>query len=132
MNLFIWAGGEPIDLAKVKAAKAELDDGITEVPTVRPVNCGALGAQGLTFDDRVLAIGSAPPFLCDFFLVGEEAGPEEFTRALAWVLNIVEHDDRANAMGDTLKAVFGPGTREVPQEEIDAKRRLHEYQRNLA
>ena len=132
-SLFIWAGGEPTDLAKVKAGKAALDDGITEVPKVRPVNCAPWGAEGLNYlEDRVLAVGSKPPFLCDYFLVGDDAGPEEFTRALAWVLGLVEDDERANLIIDTMTRIFGPGTREVPPEELEAQRKFREYQRNIA
>lgn len=132
MRLFIWSGGEPMDLQKVKEGKDALDDGITEVPLVRPVNCASWGHDDLDYlTDRVLAVGSRPPFLCDYFLVGEDAGPEEFTRALAWVLRIAPDDDRANLMLDTMKRVFGPGVREVPDEELEARRKLREYQRNL-
>jgi len=132
MKLYIWSGGEPMDLEKVKVGKAALDDGITEIPKVIPMNCGEWGADGLSWDDRVLAVGSPPPFICDYFLVGDDAGHEEFTRALAWVLRIVDDDERANLTLDTMTGIFGPGTREVTQEEQDAHRKLREYQRNLA
>lgn len=127
--LFIWAGGNPTDLAKIKTAKEALDDGITEVPKVRPVNCSHWGADGLTFDHRVLAIGSKPPFIIDYFLVGDDAGPKEFERALAWVLQLVDYDERANHVHDTMASIFGPGTREIPQEEQDANAKLRAFQR---
>lgn len=133
--LFIWSGGEPADLAKVKAAKAQLESDefnpwATPLPKVRPVNCGPEGF-GPTLEDRVLAIGSAPPFLCHYYLVGADAGLEEFVAAMAWVLHLQDEDERGTTLLDTMTAVFGAGTREVGQEELDAKQKLRDYQRNL-
>jgi hypothetical protein len=136
-DLFIWSGGEPTDLSKVRAAKAELESDefnpwATPLPKVRPVNCGPQGLPDTTLDARVLAIGSPPPFICHYFLVGEDAGQEEFTRAMTWVLGLVEEDERANMVIDTMRRVFGPETREISEEEQEATKRFRDYQRNLA
>lgn len=137
LPLYIWSGGEPTDLSKVKAAKhaLETDEFVpwgVPLPKVRPVNCAHWGADGLTFDHRVLAVGSKPPFIIDYFLVGNDAGHEEFTRALAWVLKLVDEDERANLVIDTMTRIFGPGTREVSEEEQAAQQKLRDYQRNLS
>lgn len=136
MRLYIWSGGEPTDLAKIKAAKAQIEDDefnpwATPLPKVTPTNCGHEGYPEMTWEDRVLAVGSRPPFICDYFLVGDDAGLDEFVRAMAWVLKLEAVDERANLVTDTLSAAFGGPVREVTPEEQEAAVKLREYQQNL-
>ena len=124
-DLLIWSA-ELADLAPVKAAKAALDvDFQVEPRAVRE-------PTDLMWADRVLAIGTRPPFLCDYALVTETTSPEGFERALRWVLHLVEDDPKATTILDTLTAHFGPGVHEVTPEEQEARQRFTDYQQNRA
>ena len=125
--LYIWSGGERADLTPVKEAKAAL----AIEKSVAPVG---LNAAGYTQDGapvslfaRVLAIGSRPPFLCEHALVTERTSSEGYQRALSWVLGVTEFDPKANTVLDAMVAVFGPETREISEEELEAERKMDAY-----
>ena len=134
-DIYIWSHEHPIDLAPLKAAKARLEyerdslDGWRDVPEkVKPV--AVRGIEQLPgLDTRVLAVGSRPPFLCDYFLVSPDASPEEWVEAFVWVVTDYQNG-RATTIVDTLTSHFGPGVREVPPEEIEGMQRLRDYQQN--
>lgn len=120
-DLYIWAAEHPVDLSPLKEAKAnliEFDD------TIRP-NV----ADELLLNERVIAIGTRPAWLCDYYLVAEDASIDEWTDALAWALGLSE-DRKATSIVDTLTSHFGAGVREVPPEELEARQRLRDYQQN--
>lgn len=94
-------------LAALKVAKAQIPD----APTVQPVRA-VPGSPG-----RILAIGSPPPFLCDYALVGEPT-PERLQIALEWVLGLRE-DSRGMTVLKKLQQIFGPETVEVFDEETN-------------
>jgi hypothetical protein len=58
---------------------------------------------------RVLALGTAPPWLCDYALVTDPANLKE---ALKWVLSD-DVDPRASLVIDQLRSVFGLSVNEV-------------------
>jgi hypothetical protein len=119
--LFIWSGDTAADLAPVKAAKLAL--GIEA--KVKPVGVGKESPPP-RWDVRVLAIGSRPPWVCDYALVSERTAPEGWERALAWVLGT--HDDpKATTVDDIIHATFGNDAREIPPEELEAERRYGDY-----
>lgn len=127
LPLYIWSGGEKADLTPVKAAKLALGVEMT----VKPI-----GVTGITqlpkLTSRVLAIGSRPPFVCDYALTSERTSDEGWQRALSWALHITEHDPKATTTEDIMISVFGPGTREIPEAELVAAIRMREYQKALA
>lgn len=131
-DLFIWHLDGPADLAPVKAAKAALDVDFQVRPIAMPINGNSVPMleQFNYLTDRVLAVGSRPPFLCDYALTSERTSPEGWQRALRWVLGVEPEDPKATTVLDTLTSIFGPGTREVSQEEIDGRQRLRDYQQN--
>lgn len=88
-------------LAALKSAKQQIPD----APLVQPVKA-VPGSPG-----RILAIGSPPPWLCDYALVGEPT-PERLKPALEWALGLKE-DDRAMTILKKLQHIFGPETREI-------------------
>lgn len=125
-DLYIWHADGPADLTPVKAAKAELDVDFT----IRPVAVYEATDLPNYLEDRVLAVGSRPPFLCEYALVTERTSPEGYVRALRWVLGLAESDPKATTILDTLNSILGPGVREVPTEELEARERLRDYQQN--
>jgi hypothetical protein len=58
---------------------------------------------------RVLALGTAPPWLCDYALV---TNPANLQAALAWVLSD-DVDPRASLVIDQLRSVFGSEVTEI-------------------
>lgn len=126
-DLLIWHAGGPADLTPIKQAKQALNVDFT----VKPVAVFSDGENDLPdLNSRVLAVGSRPPFLCDYALTSERTGPEGWQRALRWVLRLEESDPKATTILDTLTAAFGPGVREVSPEELEANQRLRDYQQN--
>lgn len=126
LPLYIWSGEATADLAPVKTAKLALE--ISE--TVRPVGLNKLGRNaddiGIPWEARVLAIGSRPPFICNYALTSEKTSPEGWQRALLWVLGKVEFDPKATTIEDIVISVF-PGAREIPEAELEAERKLQAY-----
>lgn len=121
-DLYIWSQEHPVDLAPIKAAKAKLALDFQ----VRPV--AVTEASDLpAWESRVLAIGSRPPFLCDYALTTPRTSEEGWLRAVVWVLGRND-DPKATYILDTLTAAFGPGVREISPEEQEARQRLREYQ----
>lgn len=122
-RLQIWSFERP-DLALVIEAKAQVLN--EKVFPAYPRSFEDLPA----LDARVLAIGSRPPFLCDYALTSERTSLEGMVRALRWVLGVESDDPKATTILDTMTAAFGPGTREIPLEEQEAMQRLRDYQQN--
>jgi hypothetical protein len=117
VRLPLWyaPGFQEIDMAPIREAKAQLN-----LPfKVKPV------PMRNDIDERVLAIGSKPKFLCDYALWSGRTGAAGLTAALAWVLSD-EDDPRATTIEDTLRSIM-PGTREIPQEELDSELRMYQY-----
>lgn len=135
LDLHIWHASGPADLTPIKAAKARLEyerdhlDGWRDLPDkIRPVAVASSSDLPNYLETRVLAVGSRPPFLCEYALVTERTSPEGYVRALCWVLGISRIDEKATTILDTMTAIFGPGTREVTTEELEARKRLRDYQ----
>lgn len=133
--LYIWSGGVKADLAPIKAAKERLIyerdhlDGFRDVPAlIRPIAVSATEPPPVGV--RVLAIGTRPPWLCDYFLVSETSSQEEWIRAFCWVVEISATDSAATKVADTLGS-FWPGIREVSAEEQESERRLAAFQQGL-
>jgi hypothetical protein len=114
--LWVWHAEGPVDFTTIRIAKASLG-----LPyAVRP----ALAFPGTPH--RVLAIGSRPPFLCDYALIGEHTEADRIAQAVGWVLGERE-DENATTVLDMLLWIFGPGVREIPPEELRAEKRLEDY-----
>jgi len=121
--LYIWSGEERADLAPIKAAKAALN--VDRV--VKPVGVTSI-EQLPSLDTRVLAVGSRPPFLCEYALTSERTSPEGWQRALSWVLGITVDDPKATTVLDILTSTFGPGMKEISAEELAAEEKMAAYQ----
>jgi hypothetical protein len=124
--LYIWSGNERADLTPIKAAKATLDID----KKVKPIGVNAL-ADLPSLHAHVLAIGSRPPFLCDYALTSERTSPAGWQRALRWVLDPDHYEEKATTMLDTLTSLYGPATREIPPEQLEAERKMRVYQLGL-
>lgn len=128
--LYIWSEVKA-DLAPIRAAKAQLEhDGAENVPVrVVPIGVGRDGfVNGHLVSGRVLAIGSRPPFLCDYALVSERTSSEGWIRAFCWVTGMAERDSKATLIEDIIIAQFGPGTREITADELEGERLALAYQ----
>jgi len=121
-DLHIWHGERRADLAPVKAAKLALNI----ERKVWPVDVRSL-ADLPSLDSRVLAIGSRPTFICDYALTSERTSPAGWERALSWVLGVTEHDDKATTIEDVMVSIFGPGTRELSEAELESERKMAAY-----
>lgn len=124
-ELLIWHEGGAADLSAVREAKVKLDVDFQVKP-----RAARFPEDIPTWEDRVLAIGSRPTFLCDYALTSERTSPEGWLRALRWVLHLEEVDPKATLITDVLANIFGGPVREIPAEEIEARERLRDYQRN--
>jgi hypothetical protein len=109
---------EPVDLEPLKAAKAALE---------LPYRCVPTEVQEGTLDERVIAIGERPPFLCSYALVTPRTTPDNLQAVVAWAL-FERDDDRAMTIEDCLGVIFGPGVREILQEELDSEQRYADYE----
>lgn len=109
--LYIWHAEGPADLAPIRAAKVELAVDFT----ARPVAVSTLYPGPASA--RILAVGSRPPFLCDYALVSERTGPQGWKAAVAWALELIE-DERSTTVLDTLRSIFGAGVRELDVQEV--------------
>lgn len=121
--LWIWARPDArIDLDAIKRAKAALDLDFKIIPC----DLNADAVVELSFETRVLAIGSPPPWIFDYWLLAEASSDEEWREALAWVLGDFE-DWQATTVLDTVQATFGPGTREISADEQESETRMSNY-----
>src|SRR6478736_2078682 len=101
--LYIWSNGVKADLEPVKEAKRTLN--ISE--KVHPIGVTSLSDLPDLYA-RVLAIGTRPPFICDYALTSERTSPAGWERALAWVLGVNEFDEKATTIVDVLSSIFPP------------------------
>lgn len=92
-------------LSAVKAAKVSLGTS-TLVKLVQAVP----GSPG-----RVLAIGSPPPFACEWLGVKDTTDLQKLAHVVAWVIHEAT-DDRSRDELDFLKGIFGNETREITNE----------------
>lgn len=116
-RLPIWhsEGLQAVDMAPIREAKAALDLDFKVKPAPARID----------IDERILAIGTRPPFLCDYALWSGKSGPAGLSVALSWVLG--DHDDpRATTIVDTIQHFF-PGARQMTQEELDSERAMFVY-----
>lgn len=90
-----------IDIDLIKTAKEKIDCNF-KVQLCKAVP----GSPG-----RVLAIGSKPPFLCDYALV-QQPTVERLQAALEWILELRE-DTRGMTILKKMKQIFGEETIEV-------------------
>ena len=88
-------------LAALKQAKQQIPD----APLIQPVRA-VPGSPG-----RVLAIGTPPPFLCDYALVETSTSPG-LQKALEWTLGLRE-DERGMTVLKKLQQIFGAETMEI-------------------
>lgn len=109
---------EPVDLEPIKAAKAALG---------LPYRCVPTEIEEGTIEDRVVAIGERPPFVCSYALVTERTTPENLQAVVAWALYERE-DDRAMTVADCLGVIFGPGVVELTREQLEAEQRFSDYE----
>lgn len=127
--LYIWSGSVKADLAPIRDAKLALE--VTEL--VKPFGVTSL-ADLPDLDARVLAIGSRPPFICNYALCSENTSAAGWQRALAWVLGVNSVDEKATLIEDVLGSIFLPDhetgkmLREITQEELDGEKRYADYQ----
>lgn len=119
----IWAAErDQVDLAPIRKAKEALGLPFKVVPWWVPAPDGRAGIP----DFRVLALGTRPPWICDYALVNGRGGDAGLQAALAWVLGDHEHP-RATTVLDILSATFGPGVREISPEELEAEEKFRLY-----
>jgi len=114
----IWlAEGDQLDMEKLRAAKAAL-----ELPyRIKPVDALRPG------DSRILAVGTRPPWLCDYYFIAPTASAEVWQAALRWVLGEVDDDWDATTVIDILSAMSHGPVRLIPQEELDGEAKFHDY-----
>lgn len=114
----IYSAAETVvDMASIKAAKAQLDLDFLVVPVAATPDTA----------ERVLAVGSKPPWVwCDYALVSERTKPEGLVAALSWVLGDEDHP-RATTTLDTMVSIFGPGTVEISAEQLAAEEQYRLY-----
>jgi len=119
--LYIWSESKA-DLAPVKAAKLALGIESKVIP---------MGATTLVdlpdLNTRVLAIGTRPPFICEYALTTAGTSDAGWQRALSWVLGETEYDPKATTIEDIMVSTFGPGTREISAEELESERKMRAY-----
>lgn len=107
-------------MPRLRAAKALTWIDFRVVPCV-----AAPGEQ-----DRVLAIGAVPDFVCDFILIGPTTPIEQVADAIEWVLGEREDPD-ATTVADVLGVIFGGVARELTPEDLAAEDALRRYQLGL-
>lgn len=118
-RLPIWcAEGRQLNMARIREAKEALWIDYL----VRPTNASP------SIEDRVLAWGSAPPFVVAYALVDPHGSDEQLLEALAWVLHESDECSVAMSVEQVLDVLMGHGVREVPVEELEAEARLADYQ----
>lgn len=120
----IWcADGELAaeDLQRVRVAKESLWLDYVVKP------CAAEGS----IEERVLAWGSAPPFLCDYALVDPDGPDSELEEALLWVLRETDESRVAMTIEHVLGVLLGIHVREMTPAELDAEQRLADYERGV-
>jgi len=99
----IWSD-EPEDALyrALRAAKAKLHTDIL----IKPVRA-VPGSPG-----RILAIGSAPHFACEWLGVKDLNDLQKLAHVIAWVLGI-EEDNRAQGELEFFQGIFGEGVKEI-------------------
>ena len=112
----IYCPNREPDLEKIKAAKLALDLPFKVIPEQ---------AREAT-TERILAIDVKPYWLCDYALVTDRTSSENLQAALRWVLTEEDHP-RATTILDQLTSIFGPGTREIFPDELEAEERMRSY-----
>lgn len=119
----IWsADADDPDMARIRAAK----EALWLDYVVKPQYAEA------SIEDRVLAWGSAPSFVCPYALVDPRGTDDELMLALAWVLGETDECSVAMTVEQVLSVLLGPGVREIPQEELDAEAAYQAYERGDA
>lgn len=111
------------DVERIKAAKRAL-----ELPYM--VQLAHAASEG---ESRVLAIGTPPPFACDYFLI-ESTLDSNLQDAVAWTLGEAEDDFRIVTMVEMLSEWLGDEVTEVTDAKHgglgrDDKPRLPEHER---
>lgn len=104
----------PEQMALVKQAKTRL--GLDFMVLPEPAVPGG--------DERVLALGSLPPFLCEAALVKDPTNAQSIENALRWVLTAPDGDNRGFGYVDYLGVIFGPGVKDLGTEVIEPKVRF--------
>lgn len=104
----------PEQMELVKQAKANLALDYMVIP--EPAVPGG--------DERVLALGELPPFLCVAALVKDPTNAQSVENALRWLLTAPPDDDRGFGYTDYLSAIFGPGVKDLGIEPTEQKVRF--------
>lgn len=121
----IWCADGQLDAADL-ARLREAKESLWLDYTVKP--CEA--TEG-SIEERVLAWGTTPTFLCEYALV-DPAGPDsEIEAALAWVLDEAPACRTAVTIDHFLSALLSASVREVPADELEAEQRLADYERGI-
>lgn len=74
---------------------------------------------------RILAIGSKPDWICDYYLVAINATQIEWMTALRWVLGD-EDAPGATTVSQMMQDAM-PGAREISEAELESERRFRAY-----
>ena len=124
--LWIWhRPNDTVDLDAIKLAKMELEVEYKVVP--RDLTEYSFMNEW-ELDERVLAIGTRPPWIVDYFLVAENGSSQDWMNALSWVLGETEDDWEATSVIDILTALLPGPVRQLSDQEITDQKRLSDYQ----
>jgi hypothetical protein len=117
VDLWVWyPEDEPIDYARIKAAKEMLELDVLVHPHL---------IEAAEHEGRILAVGGRPPWLCDYFLISNGSTMDVVADALGWALDLLE-DERAQTVADTLSSIFGSPCREISPQELESIEALYE------
>jgi hypothetical protein len=120
--LLIWSEGGPLnrdEVALLRLAKEALALEYAVKPQV---------ADRGDLENRVLAWGTRPPFLCHYALVDPQGSPRELEHALGWALGEWDDAPTSVTLEAQLQAWLGPAVREIPLEQVQAEARLADYE----
>lgn len=119
-DLAIWSDVHPVALEPLKAAKQAIGWEGLIVPRY-PRSADDSHAQ-----QRILAIGTRPPWLVDYALISERTSAEGWQAALRWALTDEEHP-KATMILDQLRSIFGKGLREISESELASEANVRLY-----
>lgn len=102
--LAVWGAPQPGDVETLQRAESAL--GLPFALALVPAVPGS--------PTRVLALRSAPPFLCDFRGSVDPQNDPDLLVKMMWVLDPRRHDPAASLILDQLRGIFGPDVTEIP------------------
>lgn len=117
-DLFIWGTEVPGEWLQAAADVSWISE------PLRPRQATPGGQE------RVLACGAPPPFVCSFVLVSVATPQHELAEALEWAVGYAD-DPTATTEADMLSVICGGVVREMDAEELAAEQKLRDYQAGL-